>query len=421
MATVLAGVLVAGGVTAAVVVGSGCGGGGSTDLAVRADGAVPWYLEHRDDESDAELVGGLTAAGLPATPLWHVWNGMRLDDTDDFAPEVTGADLVGDVLVTVQEVDSREHLAAGYAARTGELRWQRTLPAGSAEVLPTGPPSTALVETDGRLTAFDVATGDLRWCAAVPRSATTTVHDTPAGLLVADQDIDAGEARLRMLDPATGEERWAQDYAEHSSIRPPAVTDTTVSVFGTEVDGTRSGTRTLALDTGRTLWGTTVDFPQPFVGGGAVVLLRGDSGLQGVEAETGRVLWTSAELDDEIRSSGEVRILGGLAVLLQDRKWVDELPVPSGVTAFDPATGEVRWRVAPEALGLTDGQRVRALDDLGDRLLLHADSGRLAAVETATGRVLGGGDDAVTGVRGDLAYAIGGNRVTVAALVDNSA
>jgi outer membrane protein assembly factor BamB len=414
----VAAVVVAGGlVTTAVVASAGCGGGGSTDAAVRPGAEAPSYLAHLDDREDARIAGGLTAAGVPATPLWHMWTGMRVEDSDAFTPDVTGAALVGDVLVTVQE-DGRGRLAAGYAARTGELRWQRTLPPGSrAEVLPTG-----LVQTDRQLTAFDPATGELRWCAALPANGTTTVAAVPGALVVADQGTDGGDSHLRQLDPATGEERWSLDYSVHSAAEPPAVTPDTVSLFVTEADGTRSGTRTLALDTGRVLWGTSVDFPHPVAGAGDVVLLRSDAGLQGVDAATGRVRWTSAALDEELRSSGTLHVLPGLAVLLQDRKWVDELPVPSGLTAFDPATGEVRWRVEPGQLGLTDGQRVRTVDDLGDRLLVHADSGSLGAVETATGRVLGAaGDDELTGAAGDLAFSAGGNRVTVAELVDDSA
>lgn len=398
-------------VAAAVAAGAAALAAGTAGCAVTSgDGtAAPGEPER----PGSELTAGLTAVGLPASPRWQLpgpgpETGPR--------PVVTTAARAGDTLVTVQAADAGRHLG-GYTA-DGRARWSAGLPGDGPEPDLQDAGGAGLLVTTGRnLAALDPATGAVRWCSAVAADARVTVAPTDAGVLVAQQD--GADSVLSMLDPATGDTRWSHDYEVHDGLVGPVVAGDTVSVFavGPGGDGRRSGIRALRLGTGEPAWSSTVEFPRPFGAAAGVLLVRSDAGLLGVDPASGRTLWTTTALDPVLRVAARVegpRRPGDPALLLQSAAAGDPRGPGGGVTAFDPATGAVRWELTGTQLG-TDGDRwytVRRADALGDRVLLQ-ERDRLVVADLGTGRVLGRADTALAVVTDELGVAVGDRTTTL--------
>jgi outer membrane protein assembly factor BamB len=405
-----AAVVVAAGLTVAVVASSSaCGVGGSTDAALRTETRVDWAWEYLSRDVDPQVLGGLAAVGLPGRVAWGLWSGAADVDGNRLA-EVTSAVVAGDTLLTLQETDDGAELVAAYALDAGTLRWQTALPrARTTTQLRAGAAIT--VQTAAEVAGLDPATGRVEWCART--TGTVAVADLPGATVVSEQD--GADSRLRVFDAVSGSERWAVEYEAHSAQVPPVVTESTVSAFVFDREASGSGTRTWDVERGRTLWSTTVEHPEPAAAGGDLVYVRADSGLQAVDARTGAVRWTSPELEEALDIVGTV-LPGSPTLVLEGSSTVEGPATRGGLTAVDPATGAVRWRLSSADLGGDGRGRVRSVVERGSELLVHADPG-LLRVDRATGRVLGRvEEDPVSAVDGDTAVAAGSGRTVVVRL-----
>ncbi|BBG04928.1 hypothetical protein Pdca_61370 [Pseudonocardia autotrophica] len=403
---VVAAVLVAGLAVVAGVAAGRCSAGGNPEAVAGAEsGADTSSARQLTARAESDAIAGPAAAGIPATPRWGLWSGIRGPDGTAL-PEITGTAATGDRIVTVQLGADERQLLAGYAAADGTPLWAATLPRGrySPEVLLTG--DSVLVHGGGEVSAFDPASGELRWCTAVSGDARVSVLDTGRGALVAEQDAD--RSRLRLLDRATGEQHWSRDYRVHDGGVAPVVAGDVVTVFAVGED--RSGVQAFRLGTGEPGWSLTDDLPRPFGVAGGVLLVRSGTGLHGVEPGSGALLWSSERFDPHLRPGVAVRSPGrpgDPALLLQPSE-------PGGVTAFDPATGALRWELPGELVRPTLRDGVQRADTVGDRLLLQGRRTGLVAADPATGRITGRAGDASPMTHGPgLAVVTGPGRTTV--------
>ncbi|WP_327683512.1 outer membrane protein assembly factor BamB family protein [Kitasatospora sp. NBC_00458] len=257
--------------------------------------------------------------------------------------------------------------------RTGAARWSTAV--GSRE--PANPSSgwpiaagdgLVCVATDSHVQALDAASGALRWAARPPEA---LVPGPPGGLAVGGGAVLATYGdRLQAYAAATGEQRWS---AAMAGAHAPVVADGTVYLAGFE-----EGVVALDAAGGERRWeqrafgGLT---GTPVVGRGVVHVTTADPGAPAVlalDAATGRVRWRRSDLGFCLLAPRSVAD-GTLCLDRGDR-----------VTALDSATGETRWSVTvPSGLGAgmssttaADGMVYVALND--DRLhALDLASGRL--------------------------------------------
>ncbi|GAA1386699.1 hypothetical protein GCM10009613_21080 [Pseudonocardia kongjuensis] len=464
--------LVAGLVVVAATAAGRCAAGGDPGpIAGAGSGADATSARQLTAEAESAAVATLAAAGIPATPRWGLWSGVRGEDGTAL-PEITDVAVAGDRVVTAQLGDDDRRLLAGYAVADGTPLWSAALPRGRYEpalLLTGGPapddggpapadgaapapadgagPATAdgagsapgdgagagagdgagagagggagaaqdggagpapgsgagpapgssagpasaagggsvLVLGGGAVSAFDPASGELRWCVPVSGDARVSMLDTPHGALVAEQDAD--RSRLRLLDPATGEQHWSRDYRVHDGGVAPVVAEDVVAVYAAGDDG--SGVHAFRLGTGEPAWSLTDELPQPFGAAGGVLLVRSRTGLHGVVPGSGAPRWSSDRFAPQLGPGAGFRAPqrpGDPALLLQPS-------AAGGVTAFDPATGAVRWELPGALLRPSVPHGVARADTAGDRLLLQGARTGLVAVDPGTGRILGGAAD----------------------------
>lgn len=230
-------------------------------------------------------------------------------------------------------------------AATGEVRWQATLE--SVSDTPTVAGDTLYVNTgSGSLVALNAATGEERWRFGTDVSATTTPL-VVAGMLYTGGD----DGTVYALDAATGQEQWHVPSGGPIS-RSLALVDSRLYV------PTAAGS-IVALDaaSGKEQWRVTGENPDDFVGTPAVadgVIYFGLSGkLHAVDAVTGKEQWS-------IEYAGTPSSVASGMVVSSD---------PEGVVhGFDAATGDERWtfatsaKVQAAALLTTDTAYVGGLD-----------------------------------------------------------
>jgi outer membrane protein assembly factor BamB len=225
--------------------------------------------------------------------------------------------------------------------------------------------STAYVgDVGGRVTAIDVATGEVRWTGDVGSVVTgaVTVDDDRALATAFGGREETSE--IVAFDAETGEERWRASREDASNlVSTPVVADGRILVLDA-----LGGVLAFDADDGRSLWRSEVINPiapsgQPFLlqGVGASAPVSADGRVFAVDvtgrayafdAETGALLWDHA-LNDPTRFSPP---------LLTD----DQLLVTTDsgtLSAIDAATGHLRWSVGAGA------EFLRGLADAGDELV----------------------------------------------------
>ena len=265
----------------------------------------------------------------------------------DFGPPAPAA-TPGSVTPTVA--------GASPAIDTTRLAWSDTR-ANLIQFPPAGRPGLVVVEEEaGRVAAFDPVAGKINWSVsiAVPAAAGPVVAN--GAVLVPD-----GAKHLLALDPATGGTRWSAVFADVVAPQPVVAGD--VVVVATE-DG---GLHGRSLDDGRVIWDSSL--PADAFGvaqvGSNVVVASSDGTLTAVAGATGKVRWTR-HLTGKT-TAGPVAG-DGVVVAADDQ---------GELSAFDVATGRLRWTdylrtiatvplaVAPAAVLVADGSRVRAFDLAG--------------------------------------------------------
>lgn len=177
------------------------------------------------------------------------------------------------------------------------------------------------------LTAFDAATGTVRWTYATAGSIAHAPSAAGGAIYVGSED-----GVLHAVDAATGAMIWTQDT--HSThFATTAVRDGVVYAMASSDDAAKL--LAVDVDDGATIW--TFDPPpgtflrSPSVDDDTVYVSAVDGGLYALSTKDGAVTW---EFDEAVVGAAPVGIAGGTVyVLAKDLK----------VYAVDPASGSTLW------------------------------------------------------------------------------
>lgn len=149
--------------------------------------------------------------------------------------------LNGDRLVVAND----RGLIAALRADDGSLIWTADAGAPVQVALAANDGLVFASTTRGRLLAFDLASGDVRWEYALPA---TDVYFTPPAVGTTDVVFGASDGIVRSLDVEDGAPRWNADVSGAVSA-PPVITDDVVYVGTME-----SKLVALNRDDGDALW-----------------------------------------------------------------------------------------------------------------------------------------------------------------------
>ncbi|MGW3494093.1 protein kinase domain-containing protein [Streptomyces sp. NPDC001020] len=318
--------------------------------------------------SDGTVAG--TPAAVSSTPAFHGWT-TKLSSTDVTADGMARcAYTPGTLYCTRPGV-----LAAAVDAATGKARWVR----GGVAQRDDGsvrPPvlSGGLLHVVGqggeRLTALDPATGTTRWSHDISPYDGRVAHAAGTVLLT------GADGRVTALNAATGEEKW--HHAIAGQPRPAFQSYGNGPAYAVSAAG--SGTRVTAVDpeTGATLWQRRLD---------------GSLGLVGAHDES---MWftsydAQSYTDAVVRYDVATRRVRRVALRfpLQSAEAVVRgntvylLGYGGALVALDTRTSAQRWRLET---AVTNASKPVVT---GTRLYFSAADGRLFAVDTARGKLLG--------------------------------
>jgi hypothetical protein len=321
---------------------------------------VRWWAKRRDHV----VMAVDTATGRT------VWRRRFIGKGGDVGGKGGGAGgccLIGETLVCV----GLNGFAAGFDARSGEVRWTTgvRLFNGSTAPMPIGG-TVVCSQYYGGLVGLDPATGAVRWTATNASSGLTCALPWRDGVVERVISLGGGDAksqshvRLVCLDATSGALLW-----EHTAIGPNDVTmtisgdvlvtngrdvpstDTSKSATEGKPTATVAAYRLSATGAIR-IWElppeyrlNTYGYEQPCAGGGLVLPSVGhDTGLA-VDLASGRIVARGLGVNNGVTKSGHAG--GGVAAVL-----ADGLAISSGFAVRDIARGQVLdiWR-GPFAVG----------------------------------------------------------------------
>jgi outer membrane protein assembly factor BamB len=320
----------------------GCGGGSVSDSGETSDGstAASYQIDTAHSGASNQRLTFLSAA-----PTW----------TRPLAGTVSFPLIARQQAYVLVSAGGRTSLQA-LDLHTGALRWGPIDIPGSS--LATGHAYSDgrvfVVTSDGELIAYDAASGERAWRTSLAASR-TTARPTAAGGRVF---VDAGSA-VQAFDQRNGLLLWSAPVQGGDGGPPAVVGDRVYVSYPCQVYALR-------VDDGTSAW--HVD--ERCIGGGgpAVVHAAGRLYVGGV-----------------VRDAGSGRLLASRTVL------GGAFPVAPAATAeaafividgrlhrFDPLLGSTAWTFG-------DGSIVTAPLVLGDRVVVASRSGRVDAVDAATG------------------------------------
>ncbi|GAA3843152.1 PQQ-binding-like beta-propeller repeat protein [Streptomyces phyllanthi] len=235
----------------------------------------------------------------------------------------------------------------------------------------------------GRLSALDPVTGKTRWSRDIARSPDRITHVGGVVLLTGE------DSQVTALDAATGEERWRRTI--------PGQSVPTFRSYGDglayAVSGAGDGTQVTAVDpkTGATRWQRRLDGALTLVGARDGTLWFTSTAL---DSSTDAVVRYDAERRTVRRIELPLPLDGSQAVVSKDTVYL--LATGGAVAAVDTQTSRQLWRLE------TSVSFASAPVVAGQRLYFTAADGRLLAVDTAEGTLLGQTNPRLGGTRGVL-------------------
>jgi len=266
----------------------------------------------------------------------------------------------------------------------GQVRWTVDR-RGLRDVAPRLTRDTVLVATEDGLTAFDRATGGVRWAAELGERANTPVVASTMAV------VSTWEGSLVGIDLGTGSVAW-RSALPGPALGPAAVAADDV-VVSWEADHA-GGAGVVAVDatTGQPRWSTAVPAggvsgPGVVAAAGAatlVVVVAGDSAAHALAADSGAERWRVG-----IGGSGaseDAPLDAGGTALVADRL--------GGMTLLDAADGRSRWHVTSDGAAVRGGPAGPGPGGnfalpLEDGRLLLAGPGRPVTLVDPPGRVSG--------------------------------
>lgn len=186
---------------------------------------------------------------------------------------------------------------------------------------------------------------------AVDRFRSREIEKSPR--LLNGQLVVASSHGLDVYDAATGKERWHYHEPGRELGGYAATAGVLVAMTQQPDSEDKSSSRRVGLDagTGRVLWTSrdkgvrfTSDADSEVVAGGGVVPMRKREfadGLFGVDARSGRIRWTRERVGKKGCETSDITNQGNDGSLLLFR---ETCHYRNRILALDPATGRVRWR-----------------------------------------------------------------------------
>lgn len=277
----------------------------------------------------------------------------------------------------VVAVDARGQVSA-FDAASGALRWRREVGFAVSGGVGGGMRLVLISGRRGELTALDLATGELRW-----RVETGSVAYAPAVAGAGRVVLRGLDGRLLVLDAANGERLWADTrpvppLSLQGTSRPLLLEDAVIAGFDNGelsayalANGRKLFTLNIALPKGRSEVERMVDVDStPLLDRGVIYALAYQGRLVAIDAATAQTLWA--------------RELSGFADLAQDRSALYLTDARGAVMAIDKRSGKSLW--TQEALlhrGVTGPALADGMVVVGDREgylhWLSAEDGRLLA------------------------------------------
>jgi outer membrane protein assembly factor BamB len=287
--------------------------------------------------------------------------GFARGEPDEYATPTrrTVPDWFAPVLIAVAVLFSS---AASAAPPPPPLAPVLSLPIGAADSYALTDPQLLLAQTLGRLSAYDLATGRLRWQVDATTPA-YRVRTTDGLVLMRPWAIGRADPATTALSLADGAVRWSHVGSIVPVDGSPVLLAVSAvrSLYG---NGRRVEGPIAALDamTGHTRWQVPVaqtavllGLPGPAGSGPRMLLLEDGRVAQVRDLATGQVL-ASAVLPPADYGPGNPTLVGGTLLLHH----------PEGdataVTAYDPATLAPRWtRPAGQAYDIEECGRLACL------------------------------------------------------------
>jgi outer membrane protein assembly factor BamB len=257
-------------------------------------------------------------------------------------------------------------------------------PSATATPSPSPSPEEEEGSFDSHVRAIALDTGEDVWAAPVQLE---DIVQTPVAVDGSTAYVGDVGGRVTAIDVATGDVRWT---AELGSVIVGAITVDGGRALATTFGGRDQTSEIVAFDaaSGDEEWRATREGASNFVStavvaDGRILVLDALGGVLAFDAEDGRSLWRS-EVVNPIAPSGQPFLLQGVgapAPVSVDGR-VFAVDVTGRAYAFDARTGAPLWdhplndpsRFSPPLLA--DGQ-----------LLIPTDSGTLSAIDTATGHL----------------------------------
>ena len=248
--------------------------------------------------------------------------------------------------------------------------------------------STVYVASGPHLYALQLNNGNLKW--RFPNESDSDISFYAAPVLTDDDQLLAGSYSasgnngysLYSLDPNRGNEIWQFPEASNRYIASPLVSGE--YVYAPNADNTLYK---LGLN-GRPVigWSFEADDPlwaQPVLDGNSLYLTSMDHHIYALDAESGRIQWSSTDLGSAIASPPLVGANGTLYLGT----------FGSQILALNPANGDVIWRVDAEDWVWSSPSEAEGKLFVGDQsgvfYILEVDSGDELWRMQADGAILG--------------------------------
>ena len=299
--------------------------------------------------------------------LTLAWRSQGIGGNDFSSPAVSGG------LVYVGSYDGRLY---AFDAATGKTRWisdpyRAVASSGSVDSTPAVVNGVAYVcLQDRKLHAFDADTGISRWVAPVDNtlSSSPTVFN---GVVYASSSDS-----VYAFDAESGKTRWISSPADSNSSSSPAVANGLIYISTTGNSPETGQIYAFDAATGKTRWNSGpiqigIDSnSSTTVANGQVYIGAGNGGVAAFDALTGHNLWITTEPGGTTGFSPAVA--NGLVYASNDR-----------ISAFEETTGNRRWVSA--AIGAYAGDSPLVANGV---VYASSGNGSLYALNAQTGSVL---------------------------------
>ncbi len=194
----------------------------------------------------------------------------------------------GTVYAIVPETDR----VAAFDANSGRVRWERTIgdPRSTGSHRPAVRDGTVYVSSvAGNVEAFDAETGEQYWSVRIEHSNDGRFRDLLAPTATAAGVVVPSRSAVTLLDPQDGDVVWEYEHDGNATGGSAAVADG--AAFVTDGNGSL---RTIDVATGEQRWATEyAPQVQPVVADGVVYLgYRSLGELVAIDAESGQRRWT---------------------------------------------------------------------------------------------------------------------------------